>query len=218
MKDKNSPNYSGSDKQYEIFEDPCTMIKSFNKINMKDNGSTELKFLNPIMKENTLIFFEKYVDLICEIIQKSYSVWNYDKKKLAISIILFARSSIFNGSNTWNLRLEELTEMHISQIKECFSSICQFFSYGKNKPAQEDSTKRGSNRQNYQMQAQSQAQNPLKPINFNSNYGYNNSMSSSIDKNLYKMNSYTAQNDLKKMNSSTSTEMMSRSRATSFIG
>lgn len=63
-----------------------------------------------------------------------------------------------------------------------------------------------------------QAQNPLKPINFNSNYGYNNSMSSSIDKNLYKMNSYTAQNDLKKMNSSTSTEMMSRSRATSFIG
>lgn len=109
-KDKNS--YSSSEKNSaEIFEDPCALIKSFNKINLKDNGATELKFLNPIMKENTLIFFENYVELICEIIQKSYSVWNYDKKKLAISIILFARSSIFNGSNTWNLRLEELTDM-----------------------------------------------------------------------------------------------------------
>jgi len=109
-RDKHS--YSSSEKNSaDVFEDPRALIKSFNKVNLKDNGATELKFLNPIMKENTLFFFENYVDLICEIIQKSYSVWNYDKKKLAIGIILFARSSIFSGSNTWNLRLEEITDI-----------------------------------------------------------------------------------------------------------
>ena len=44
---------SSSGIEEKVFEDPCSMVKNFNKINMKDNGATELKFLNPIMKENT---------------------------------------------------------------------------------------------------------------------------------------------------------------------
>ena len=96
LKDK----YGGYKKDSKT-EDSCVLIKNFNKVNLKDNGITEMKFLNPTVKESTLLFFENYVELICETLQKNYSIWNYDKKKLAVCVILFARSSIFNGANTW---------------------------------------------------------------------------------------------------------------------
>jgi hypothetical protein len=101
--------YPGLKDKYSAYkreskaEDSCVLIKNFNKVNLKDNGITEMKFLNPKVKESTLLFFEDYVELICETLQKNYSIWNYDKKKLAVCIILFARSSIFNGANTWYL-------------------------------------------------------------------------------------------------------------------
>jgi len=61
---------NGSSKE----NDACSLIKNFNKMNMKDNGCTEMKFLNNSIKENVLIFFENYVDLISETLQKSYSI------------------------------------------------------------------------------------------------------------------------------------------------
>ena len=82
-------------------EDPCALIKNFNKMNLKDSGVTDMKYLGLSIKENVLVFFENYVDVIAETLQKSYAGVHYDKKKLAICVILFARSSIFNGANTW---------------------------------------------------------------------------------------------------------------------
>jgi hypothetical protein len=82
-------------------EDPCALIKNFNKMNLKDSGVTDMKYLGLSIKENVLVFFENYVDIIAETLQKSYAGVHYDKKKLAICVILFARSSIFNGANTW---------------------------------------------------------------------------------------------------------------------
>lgn len=126
----------GSSSKNAQNEDACGLIKNFNKMNLKDSGVTDMKYLGLNVKENVLVFFENYIDLISETLQKSYAGVHYDKKKLAICVILFARSSIFNGANTWNLRLEEITEMHLSQIRDCFSSICQFFSYSKSTSAQ----------------------------------------------------------------------------------
>ena len=60
---------------------------------MNEGGSIEMKVLNDQVKNNTLVFFENYVDIISEILQKNHTIWNHDKKKLAVCIILFARSS-----------------------------------------------------------------------------------------------------------------------------
>lgn len=146
------------DHENDANEDCCTVIRNFNKVNLKENGVTDIKNLGSAMRENVYLFFENYVQLICETLQKNYSIWNYDKKKLAICIILFARSSIFSGANTWNVRLEEITEMHLSQIRDCFSSICQFFSYSK-PMSSSNSTTGGS----------LVSQSPLTPISINTN-------------------------------------------------
>lgn len=153
------------------FKDPMFTIKSFNKINLKEDGSTEMQFLNPVMKENSLMFFESYVDLISETLQKCYTPWNFDKKKLAVCIILFARSSLFNGANTWNLRLEELTELHLNDIRDCFSSICQFFSHQKTASSHIHT---GS----IIKPPSSTSLNPKKNLNMNSNLNSTNSLTS----------------------------------------
>jgi hypothetical protein len=57
--------------------------------------------------------------------------------------------------------LEEITEMHLSQIRDCFSSICQFFSYCKTTSTPKQ-TPQASGSQN-------QAQTPLGQINLNTN-------------------------------------------------
>jgi len=44
-------------------------------------------------KKNVLVFFESYVDIISEVLQKNHTIWNHDKKKLAVCVVLFARSS-----------------------------------------------------------------------------------------------------------------------------
>ena len=113
----------------EIMREDCqNIIKSFTRINLKGNGVQELNGLNEDQKEIFLTFFENCVRLIADTLQKCFPIWNYDKKKLAASVILYVRYQVFEGTIAWNLRMEEITELHLGKIRDCFTSICQFFS------------------------------------------------------------------------------------------
>ena len=95
---------------------------------MKGNGVQDLNGLNEDQKEIFLTFFENCVRLVADTLQKFFPIWNYDKKKLAASVILYVRYLVFEGTIAWNLRMEEITELHLGKIRDCFTSICQFFS------------------------------------------------------------------------------------------
>lgn len=75
--------------------------------------------------------FENFVELVSDTLQKHYNVWLFDKNKLAVGVILFARSIFLSGNSTWSSRLEDISLLLPKDVKECFTSICQFFSQQK---------------------------------------------------------------------------------------
>jgi len=77
--------------------------------------------------------------------------------------------------------------MHLSQIRDCFSSICQFFSYSKtNSPTHipsQSPTPQMSQTSSMSFH-QVNPSNPLKPINMNTNLGSLTSIT--ITENMHK--------------------------------
>lgn len=108
-------------------EDHVASIKKLVRVNMKEHGSTELKHLKDSLLEKSLQFFENFTEFVTEVLQKHYNVWQFDKKKLAVGIILFARSCLTSGNSTWTSRLEDMSVMMPNEVRECFTSICHFF-------------------------------------------------------------------------------------------
>lgn len=120
-------------KNYGWHRTPLELVKIFGKENFRRGGFTKMKTVVGGLREEVLTFFESYVDLICEVLQRGFNVWNFDKKKLATCILLFAKGAIFEGGSGYSERFREIAveKMEVEQIRHCLSAINQFVSRGK---------------------------------------------------------------------------------------
>jgi len=92
-----------------INEDAYDSYKA-NKQNYSDVATLSYTIRNDLVKT-----FEFYVKDLCNLIVEEFKFWEFDKKTLATSIILYARSAVFDPSCTWyNQNL--LTLAHILGI------------------------------------------------------------------------------------------------------
>lgn len=67
-----------------------------NKQNYVEVESLSYSLRNALVKT-----FEFYVKDLCNLIVEEFKFWEYDKKVLATSIVLYARSAVFDPSCTW---------------------------------------------------------------------------------------------------------------------
>lgn len=76
------------EKAYESYKN--------NKQNYTEVGTLTYSLRNALVKT-----FEFYVKDLCNLIVEEFKFWEFDKKILATSIILYARSAVFDPSCTW---------------------------------------------------------------------------------------------------------------------
>jgi hypothetical protein len=112
---------------------PLELVKVFGGEDFRRSGFTQMGTVGGELREEVLSFFESYVDLICEVLQRGFNVWNFDKKKLATCILLFAKGAIFEGGSGYSERFREIAveKMEVEQIRHCLSAINQFVARGK---------------------------------------------------------------------------------------
>jgi hypothetical protein len=67
-----------------------------SRSNYSDVSSLSYTHRNDLVKT-----FEFYVKDLCNLIVEEFKFWEFDKKTLATSIILYARSAVFDPSCTW---------------------------------------------------------------------------------------------------------------------
>lgn len=67
-----------------------------NRQNYSDVGSLNYGLRNDLVKT-----FEFYVKDLCNLIVEEFKFWEFNKKILATSIVLYARSAVFDPSCTW---------------------------------------------------------------------------------------------------------------------
>lgn len=90
---------------------------------------SEIKVQHDDLRNKIVIFFEIFTLFIGSIIQKDKNICKkYHPRSIALSIVLYSRSFIFNKENLFSDKIEHYS-IHIdkSEIKDCFSQIRRVF-------------------------------------------------------------------------------------------
>jgi hypothetical protein len=90
---------------------------------------SEIKVQHDDLRNKIVIFFEIFTLFIGSIIQKDKNICQkYHPRSIALSIVLYSRSFIFNKENLFSDKIEHYS-IHIdkSGIKDCFSQIRRVF-------------------------------------------------------------------------------------------
>lgn len=78
----------------------CTQEETDLYSSIQDQFS-DVGNLSDTMRNNLIKTFEFYVKDLCNLVLEDFEYWNCEKKSLAISIVLYARSAMFDPTSTW---------------------------------------------------------------------------------------------------------------------
>lgn len=113
---------------YGFYTEPKLLLKNFLKVNDFKNSRSEMfSSLDDYIIQDIVVFVEDQIEFVTEVLERGFNVWSFDKKKLAMSIIIFVRSIIFPESTIVNSMLEKIFDTKLAELKLCCKSISEYF-------------------------------------------------------------------------------------------
>lgn len=109
----------------------CTSSIRDTMENLSKEDFVPLNSIPEPVRAEVIKVFELYSRDLSNLVLREFRYWTYTKNSVASSILIYARTALFEHSCAWNSRMRELTGLTIGEIRGVFSNLNEFISTGE---------------------------------------------------------------------------------------
>lgn len=106
-------------------------LSSRSKDSSEDTYTVALGVLSQGIRSELIKVFELYTRDLSNLVLRDFPHWVHKKNNVALAILMYARASIFDPSQAMNTRLQELSILLPSELRETYTRLSNFIRSGE---------------------------------------------------------------------------------------